>query len=581
MDFAIHSSGLRVPRTQTDVSAAIDWRPKTLKLWTEALPLANVPGSAHQVLERLRRLNSVCLPPKERAKLMNLLQAPCDYLSAALRQQVIHQSMPLSARYMHLANHCHGILTELAYAYKHIIVDQLAAQRPDPARLRQAICQAMRALGQTLLLAYELYAPEPPRSWFELHRLYLLAEQHQLLNTRTHGPWAIFRNPPASDIAAAYKQSLLLALCNPYRLRRGEIGKIHRFLQTHAHLASLQPWAAAERPEFACHLLSTKGPCHILPNETVDQRYSRILNVQAVLEALRHPTNTKDLPANLVQTLLSGFGRRRQRMLLRRQGQLSLDVSVGLSNTHHLLKRLRERSRPLSPTPADPAIFVTQETAAAESAPNREPVARQDGPANATPATTEYDEAGPEEIIIHAPAPPATTRHPTQTWRTIDQSKGGCCIVRPNSSTPLQIGELVGLHPRHQSQSWHIGVIRWMQLAKGLGVKLGIQILAPGASAITARPCNDVEADPRETQSSSAGLVLPACANRRQPPTLLTPSLLFRTGDTLMLEQNGKRVRVKLIKQLETTGDFTRYQYRRVDQTDKPPVKAAVRRSAL
>jgi hypothetical protein len=152
-------------------------------------------------------------------------------------------------------------------------------------------------------------------------------------------------------------------------------------------------------------------------------------------------------------------------------------------------------------------------------------------------------------------------KYTAERWKTINVSAGGYCLLWDSDRpSPAQVGELIGIRDTNvgENQTWNIGVVRWMQYSEGEGLKLGIQILAPNALPIMTRTIN-IGANKKVKPHNS--LVLSGVKSLEQPATLLTPTIHYNVGDTLILDDHGATAIVQLTKQLEITGDFARYEY--------------------
>ena len=87
------------------------------------------------------------------------------------------------------------------------------------------------------MICYETYAPTPAGIWSEMHQLYRYAVQ---LNVQDE---ALADVNSTSSINLTYKQSLLLALADPYRLMHGEAAKVMDYLARFGDQAHLMPLA--------------------------------------------------------------------------------------------------------------------------------------------------------------------------------------------------------------------------------------------------------------------------------------------------------------------------------------------------
>jgi len=63
-------------------------------------------------------------------------------------------------------------------------------------------------------------------------------------------------------------------------------------------------------------------------------------------------------------------------------------------------------------------------------------------------------------------------------------------------------------------------------------------------------------------------LVLPEIPVTKQPVTLLTPRVPFRSGQKVVLNQRAKEIQVQLGNKLNEAGAYNQFEFRRVSGTD-------------
>jgi hypothetical protein len=152
------------------------------------------------------------------------------------------------------------------------------------------------------------------------------------------------------------------------------------------------------------------------------------------------------------------------------------------------------------------------------------------------------------------------TSHHTQNWKMVNVSAGGYCLLWDNpETTRAQVGELLGIREQSDPDTfhWRLGIIRWLKFEDKRGLELGVQMLSPGAVAIAARVTRRGVRD----DDFVRGLLLPEIASIQQQATMLLPSPPFRAGDNIIVDCQGKHVRVELTKMVENTGSFAQFQF--------------------
>jgi hypothetical protein len=183
-----------------------------------------------------------------------------------------------------------------------------------------------------------------------------------------------------------------------------------------------------------------------------------------------------------------------------------------------------------------------------------------------------------EEAVTRAAAGmQIDTSHCTQSWKMVNVSAGGYCLLWDNlEMTRAQVGELLGIREESDPDTfhWRLGVIRWLKYNDKRGLDLGVQMLSPGAVGIAAR--RDKKGRGRN-EDYTRGLLLPEIASLQQPATLLLPSPPFKPGDTAIVNCHGRDVRVRLTKLVENTGSFAQFQFTSLGEVSQPQVKKPAR----
>ena len=69
--------------------------PRAVRSWVAALPLANFSATARMLVEALRAMNQLRIPPAERLEALEILRAPVAQLAAIVDKQIVGASFPL------------------------------------------------------------------------------------------------------------------------------------------------------------------------------------------------------------------------------------------------------------------------------------------------------------------------------------------------------------------------------------------------------------------------------------------------------------------------------------------------------
>jgi hypothetical protein len=536
---------LFVPNRTVPCKGSFNGEPAEVKAWIERLSTAEVGQTSRLLFEALADLNQQDIPAQQRFEVLEMLREPVRFVTGHMEKYFVAQPLPLAPRNLLVAQLTREITHLLATGYKILVTEQLAGiGRSDRQLLITSIHRATTLLSAVLLKAYQVYEPYPDCAWLELHSLYRYAEEKRLHTAEVTD--AYLRSRDTSTVADAYKQVLLLALACPYRLRQEEVTRIYEALEQWAPLARLRPLDETASDLFVTDLNSDAPPTYLMLSEPGANRNSyRALDTAPLAEQLessegRNPAAGLDIET--LRRLRLAWGMMPKRGYTRIKGSSHVTVSVGLRSVHY---------------------FVSGEAAfCAKPAPIR--------PCAEPPASRGYlgtnrpidDATLPTGISLPThqatSGPRIDTSHTAQSWKMLNISAGGYCLLRDNpEASRAQVGELLGIREQSDPDTfhWQLGVIRWLKCSDRPGVELGVQMLSPGAVAVAARP------DRHNDGKYTPGLLLPANSTVQQEATLLLSSPPFRPGSTVITNCQGRRMRVRLTKLVENTGSFAQFQF--------------------
>jgi hypothetical protein len=495
-------------------------------------------------------------------------------ISDALKKAFLGKQLPLPAGHTRLATQATELSNRMAIGYR-IVVDDAGSNEAQSQLLCTAIHRAIRYLSEVLLTSYQVYVQYPAGLWGIIHALFALAEEHRLSTLLVTDN--TLHAATSSSIETIYKQSLLLSLACPYRLRQNEIHYVYN---------GLLEWATASRLHqlndtqklglFAVNLRSDQPPAYrtlrvdlqaggnwrILDTSEMAHRMQQAISGQA--GSTGRASGLGD--AQTMQRLMLAWGVMPKRKFSRYRQDASIRLVMGLNSIHRLS--------------AEPAVEEEDEqNGIAETIrdhqylqdPTFERTTRINTrmvPGNRS-GSSEQVNGSPGKLLRGAYSAAGSDTNPVELWKMENMSAGGFCLLWDSEhASCAQVGELVAIIPREENEKGNrqLGVIRWMKFTPEHGLELGIQLLSPGATAVWAYAC---ENDP-QPNSKLQGILLPEVRAINQPASLLLPSLPFRTGCISTLENRGKKEAIILTQQLENTGTFAQYNFTSAVESNKP-----------
>jgi cyclic-di-GMP-binding protein len=571
----------RTPARKPPTKDSFDTRPAQIQDWIAGLPLANIGESSRLLFSALVETNSLDIPTEQRFRLLESFGTPVRILCEAMKVHFVGKPFPLTDRARQIVHLSQTLMTQMARGYR-IVVHENADKRGLLNDNKQAAVACHRALsyfGETLLRAYQVYAPYPAGVWHQVHDLYRHAEAKDFARHSVKHPNA--DGGQETSIEDAYKRILLLALACPYRLRQGEVEQVYDWLREWSQHATLNTFAATKNPNglFVADFASDDPPTYLVLHDTqYNQESCRLLNATRLADVVRDVSHqwqvqtrrTPKVNDQVLRRLMLAWGVMPKRRFSRSQRHSIAVVAMGLSAAHYYISgevALEEcENRPESDRLfSRPAHFEASDTGGRQaqapdlwsitgSHPLRETHTVTHGHPYLEFAQLDENQTAPAR---HGAAP----AYQTHMWKMINVSAGGYRLLWDSKEgTQAQVGELLGLRESADTDSFHLslGVVRWMKHSQELGLELGVEMLSPGAVAVG-------------TKTGKGGgeymrsLLLPAVASIGQPATLLTPALPYHVGDVMIVNSHGKESRVELTKVVENTGTFAQYQFSPLD----------------
>ena len=579
MDTSVQSLALNVPaHTQETLQFCAAEMP-AIRHWLSQLPKANLGETARQLYLALQDLNQTSLSSPLRLDILEQMRPCVHYTCQALGKHFLRKTVTLNPREQKIANLSQALRNHLLCGYKQVILathtekqqktNRLSTRRTDPRRQRRLPLALHRALSEScdnMLTAYQLYSQLPRHFWLELHTLYRLADQYQLLAIKIHEPEA--PKSPEMSIEDVYKRALLMARSRPNMLRQMELQQLSDTLKRWSGTAKIIDDRVIETP-FVVDVAANHGPDYPTDNESISDDNLRGLDtgylINLLTDSLAEPnssdnTLTPPLPEHLTRHLLSAWSHKTSRKYNRQPTEGRLSFVTGFTACHYYLSNQMPFDRFLARTMGYTAILKNQ-TAMAKV--DRDVWSHVD---NGTGICGESPITKSDTILFSgasSTSQKAKTREHTIHQASLENmSPEGYCLRLTGVIPPqIQSGELIAVHDK-TSQQWTLASIRWLKRTDDSAVLLGIQLLTPGA-----RPgAVSLLSKTREQSAFMRCFLLPAFRTTHNTESLILPRVAFKPGNKIILNNGHQLLRARLIDCLQTTGSYSHFTYRTFEQ---------------
>lgn len=577
--------GFTMPERSAAPAGSMLLSPKEVSIWVSSLPMANVGETSRQVFKTLVEFNRINTPNLDRLKIAELFRRPVSYISDNLRKYYHDSPFPLSAKSRKIAVLNRELYTELALAYK-IFIDTMisgGSGKFDRKLLIIAIHRVIRFLSTVIYQSAVVYDPIPATVWREIHRLYAYAEQNQIHELSVKDGR---KDDAVSSIASLYKQALLFSICSPYRMRQREIENVMQSLERWSSLTTLNKpkGGPLNQFDFVARLSTDSPPLHNVLETNEDTHLCRVLNTQPLVKMLREtfdqlPQDSGDnggnrteptLSTHLLRQLIQILSSAPKREFVRTRLNFELKVAVGINAIHGLqtTENIAQESATRRRTGSDldwldqPTSNLPNQSLYTVSE-NKLTLEGFDDSMHETIVASSFGESGcgQDGTPIWATRP-TEQRHETFACKTDNESAGGYCINWQGANAPkIKVGEVIGVQSATVRNQFAIGISRWMRNQPGQGLQLGMQMIAPNATAVLVHHLegNNPASHPQKC------LLLPELKASELPPSLILPTLPFKVGDLIMVDRAGVERKAKLTHLVETTGAFAQFHYTYLD----------------
>lgn len=553
--------GIELPVLRKPGRNNFDARPKQVKEWVDRLPMGNMGESARLIFTVLQETNRLEIPWKHRFNLLESLRKPVTALGESIDKNLLGIQFPLQSKLQNIASLGKLLHNEISLGYLLASEDMLGGPLlfRKRATLPIMLHRSLEHLHHILQLGYRIYMPVPRTVWKRIHHLYHYAETHKL-HERTIKS-ILEENTSRSNLACLYRNTLLHALANPYRLHQGELARLNELAREwspHIKLLPYDPQIEAEYGLFAVHLNSDSPPVHVsLNNFPCTTGQCRLISLQNVLMQLRQMKEADKTAAgqksdpDLLERLESVWSMPAKRNAYRTPARQNMEIVIGFTAIHRAISNHLTAQRSTLQADALTADHLFTKSASF-SAQNQksENDAKEDiwnllkpAPDRPSRKPDTKQESSNNELPVHV-------------WELRDQSSTGYRLARTaGPEQGLRVGDLLGLRPEDplQRAGWTVCVVRWIQDFGKNRMEMGLQIISTLTYPLAAR----VKLEAGGYSPYQRILALPENPQTTDTACLMTPAFLFVAGSELLIQSALKKYQVCLGVARELTGTYS------------------------
>lgn len=335
---------LTLPEQSQFSNPLVELNSKRVQQWVDELPLLNVAHSVVALKDALDMLNQEPLSDKERLKLLEIYRVPFETVFRSFdRSNLRHIPLSPEERQQVVAD-MGKTCQSLAGGYKLLVqhgFDNGVDLHKDTSALL-ALRRAIEALSLGMIHAFRMYAPVPMFSCLEINQLFYYAEQRGVQDVACA---AHKKDTDAPSVSRLYKQIMLLAITDPYRLSEGEADKVFALLEKYTNDCVISPDSTAHEGEgfFCIDLVADSTPVKFSKDVVARGEVPRIIDARPVMEKITSTVDEKNELASKISPHLQARDMQRKK---RYAADGKVRLAVGVENIHALLSaRLHRKGK--------------------------------------------------------------------------------------------------------------------------------------------------------------------------------------------------------------------------------------------
>ncbi len=563
-------------RPQTvSVGDAAALAPEAVRQWLLDLPRANIGQMTKAVYERLANSNRYRLSPKVRLGFLEVMTPEIERLLESLEQRFRNATFSFTEKQRKIIALVRAILKEQAIAYKSVVhQDWLTSDgRNERSMLARTLVLAVYYQARQINHYFRCYTEIPPTLWKELYLLFELARRNELDNVTVPLP----KPSVQASVRTLFKSCLLIALANPNQLRVQEFWTLQfNHLELARKLRLVSPHL--DEAQFVVQLRSDSGPIQKALCPDYHAKGLIGIDTQALVFYLQQlmsgeTSSSAELNKMLMHHLVAALGHLSTRSFARvpchQKGKLAMGLAATSSQLEQYALHMEDDVAATDALSAlegslrDAKILDDDDTYRATHQEEDDPWEKLYRPkvsVNDDPELQKkYHLSG--ELVKK----PVSKLYQMKAVTITDSSPSGYGIHFDEEAPPqTQTDEVVGLfemdsdNPSHGK--WSIGIIRWIRW-KDTKLCAGIQSLSTSAEPITLK----LKQKRKEPVAEHRALLLPEMPHVGQPPTVLTPALPYKEGDTVHAQTQTESFTIKLEARVAQGRGYQRFEYRRLE----------------
>jgi hypothetical protein len=594
---------LSIPKQTAAPEDSFLLNPRDVKRWAEQLPVANVGETARQVYKTLASFNRMKIPTLVRAEVIELFREPVRYVNTNITKHYINVGFPLSPKARKAALLATELCHEIAISYKILFLEQVMG---DESNFNQKLVivaaqRALQYLKQRMFHNLLVYHDYQEGIWREAHYLYAWASQnhvHQIgVKENSRFTW---KRKSVQSIEEVYKDMLLIATTNPYRLTQSHLRRVHDKLSEWDKLTEIGSISELDKHSagiFYLNLWSDDPPQKsISPAQSNDSRF-RAFDLNGILAEARREYEEAEwespahldhdhqhLSRSLLKSLIRGWNKSLERKFARNSLQHELYAIVGLSNLLRLLEKnidaAAEEQKNAKKQEKNNALNAPSHLTWNDSVFSTLAIASPTNNLGGDSMFTDSTNLASVLLGTAAETEPQNlfeklARDPNAAFSvlTYNESVEGYCLGWKESyPMKVRVGDILGIRSPNNPDEYGVAVTRWIKDVDDKELYIGIQVLASNCSPVTITPGNKPSSN---RQNQHRCLLVSGSGIESERRGIITNTRAFELNTIMTMVTEFGEHQIKLTKWVESNNNFIHYHFSYVEETQQKETTTA------
>lgn len=505
---------LKLPSLDNNPILLAETRPHKISEFIQKLPFGDPIAAATDLIDELQILNSQKVAFTNRYNALEQYRPTAIQIYQDLMPHFNNASLPLTKNEQAFADVAVQLWQEFAYGYKFALVDlqNKILNINNSKTTAQVVHRAIHAFKEIALVNHLNYKNPPTSLWAELHQLYFCALQQSAEKLAVTDQLA---QNNVSSVSLVYTQVLLMALADPQHLANSDILKTDIYLSNIAEHAELRPLGLIENPAgvFLVGLNDDKPPVAFTKNKDIPNGDTDILLLTVNLARQIHHHLSL-----LQQGIVPDDGYLPSYALESHYEDLLSRLMKNFGKSQH---RIFSRTKKSDGVELGIGLLVAHHL---------------------------IHEGVTQPNINNT----AVSIKPSR-WQVLNVSAGGYALRKFSSSlASVSVGDVVAMK-NSKNKLWELAILRWANINQMNQLDVGLELISPSVTAVGAHFVTSA--------IHGEALLLPEIISLKQSASIITARGFCKIDDTLNLVSNDKTTKIQIIKVVERTARFERFQY--------------------